>query len=114
MSTPDPFTPIPPSRSFFPSMNYPPCSRFRPHHSCYTPIAMTNRAEQLLDHALRYSTPCCSAEGLPCANDLLPVRSLLFRDWLADSFHREYEHFPSTIPLRSALQLFEAKARRSE
>ena len=81
-----------------------------------------NRAEHLLDHALRYSTPCCSPEGLPCAlvpltpfaHDLLPVRSVLFRDWLADTFHCEHELMPSLLQLRTALQLFEAKARRSE
>lgn len=81
-----------------------------------------NRAEHILNHALRCSTPCCSPEGLPCAlvplspfaHDLLPVRSVLFRDWLADTFHREHELMPSLLQLRTALRLFEAKARRSE
>ena len=83
---------------------------------------MTTRAEHLLNHALRYATPCCSPEGLPCAlvpltpfaHDLLPVQSVVFRDWLADTFHREHELIPSLFQLRTALQLFEAKARRSE
>jgi hypothetical protein len=101
------------------------CSNTSP--PCYTPIAMSNanrsnRAEHLVNHALRYSTPCCSPEGLPCAlvplspfaHDLLPVRSVLFRDWLADTFHREHDLMPSLLQLRAALRLFEAKARRSE
>ena len=80
------------------------------------------RSEQLFNHALRNSTPCCSPEGLPCAlvpltpfaQDLLPVRSVLFRDWLADTFHREHDLIPSLLQLRGAVRLFEAKARRSE
>jgi putative DNA primase/helicase len=85
-------------------------------------VSRPNRAEHILNHALRYSTPCRSPEGLPCAlvplspfaHDLLPVRSVLFRDWLADTFHREHDLMPSLLQLRTALQLFEAKARRSE
>lgn len=96
--------------------------RSNSHHPCYTHLAMTTRAERLLNHALRYATPCCSPEGLPCAlipltpiaHDLLPVHSVLFRDWLADTFHREHELIPSLLQLRTALHLFEAKARRSE
>src|SRR5579864_6560346 len=86
------------------------------------PTRDPTRAEHLFHHALRHSTPCCSSEGLPCAlvpltpfaHDILPVRSVLFRDWLTDTFHREHDLTPSLLQLRTALLLFEAKARRSE
>ena len=79
------------------------------------------RAEQLLAHALRHTIPCQSHEGVPCAvvpatpfvQDILPVRSILFCDWLIDTFHREHEIFPSASALRHAIKLFEAKSRSS-
>ncbi len=77
---------------------------------------------QILAHALRYCTPCQSHEAVLCAivpatpfvQDILPIRSILFRDWLIDTFHREHEIFPSASALRHAIKLFEAKARHSE
>jgi putative DNA primase/helicase len=60
------------------------------------------------------ASPAPSSPLTPFAHDLLPVRSVLFRDWLADTFHREHELMPSLLQLRTALRLFESKARRSE
>ena len=80
------------------------------------------RAEQILAHALRHTTPCQSHEGVPCAivpatpfvHRVVPIRSILFRDWLIDTFLREHEIFPSALALRQSIKSFEAKARHSE
>src|SRR5690348_13206829 len=80
------------------------------------------RSEQIFFHAIRHSTPCRSPEGIPCiivptspfSQDVFPIRSVLFRDWLADTFHREHDLFPSLGQLRNALHLIEARARRAD
>ncbi len=86
------------------------------------PNRTPSRSERIFAHALHYITPCQSHEGVPCAivpntpfaQDIFPIRSVLFRDWLTDTFHREREVFPTLSPLRHAIKLLEGKARRSE
>lgn len=78
--------------------------------------------DQLFQHARRLAAPFLSHEGLACAtvplaafaSDGQPIRSQLFREWLARTFYTEHEIFPSPHALRAAIALLEALAANPE
>lgn len=69
--------------------------------------------------AARPAAPFCSPSGQafaalpdgPLAHRAVPLRSPLFRLWLAQTYREQFEDFPSRNALRHALDLLEAEAR---
>ena len=75
-------------------------------------------AEQLYRHAVRYGTPFRAQHGQPCVSipfgtftqQVAPVQSPRVRDWLAVSFLREHNIFPSARALRDSIEMLQAQA----
>src|SRR5712692_2326620 len=80
------------------------------------------QSQNLFEHANRSASLFCSGGGIPCAtipftdqaNDVWPLRSPFFRDWLAITFSAEFDIIPGRQPLRDAIRMLESFARRSK
>ena len=75
-------------------------------------------AEQLYRHAARYGTPFRAEHGQACVSipfgtfthQVAAVQSPRVRDWLAVSFLRENDIFPSARALRDSIEMLQAQA----
>ena len=78
--------------------------------------------EQLYRHAVRYGAPFRADYGQACVSiphgilthQVAPVRSQRVRDWLAVSFLREFNIFPTRSALRESIDMLEAQAHCGE
>ena len=79
-------------------------------------------AEQLFRHAVTYGSPFRAENGQACVSiphgvfthQVAPVRSQRVRDWLAVTFLREFNVFPTRSALRESIDILEAEAHCGE
>ena len=81
-----------------------------------------SRSEQIYDQAFKSTTPFRTSLGhawviIPDGFGRYhgwPIASRAFHNWLADSFHQEFEIFPGDQSMKTAVRMFEARAIRSD